>query len=257
MKVSRRFPVFCGAVLALAASAPSMAADGAYVRLGVAAEWSRDAHFRDRDCAATAPPALFGCGAGRDGRTLGARGDFGDGHAFDVAVGRRFSPMLRGELLLTHRRGFDFDGQANFLNVAGPQPVGGSLRSTALFAAGYVDLAPIGRVQPFVGAGVGLARNRVGSMRYGFPGLGANASTTVSGGSHTGFAWMAAAGVNVALDAGWSVDVAWRYTDLGRVRSDHGDATIVRSSGSFDLDIAGTRARLRTHGLSLGLRRSF
>lgn len=257
MKVSRTFTAFCSAVLTLAASAPSMAADDFYARLGIAAEWSRDAHFRDRDCSATAPPALFGCGPGRDGRGLGARGDFGSGQVFDVAVGRRFSPMLRGELLLTHRRGFDFDGQANFLDVSGPQPVGGNLRSTALFAAVYADLARMGRVQPFVGAGVGLAHNRVGSMRYAFPGLGANATTTVSGGSHTGFAWMAAAGVNIALDAGWSMDVAWRYADLGRVRSDHGDATIVRSSGSFGLDIAGTRARLRTHGLSLGLRRSF
>jgi opacity protein-like surface antigen len=229
----------------------------AYFAFGVAAEWSRDTHFRDRDCAASSPPALFGCGPGRDGRALGARGDFGTGHAFDGAIGYRFSPALRGELRLTHRSGFDFDGEANFLNVSGPQPVDGSLRSTALFALGYVDLVRVGRVQPFFGAGVGLARNRIGDMRYAFPGLGANASTTVSGGSHTGLAWMASAGVNVALEAGWSLDVAWRYADLGRIGTDHGGATIVRSSGSFELDIAGTRSRLRTQGLSLGLRRAF
>jgi opacity protein-like surface antigen len=258
MKVSPRVSVLFGALVAtLATVAPAVAAGDTYVRAGIAAERSRDAHFRDRDCAATTPPALFGCGPGRDGRALGARGDFGRGVAIDIAVGRRVSPALRGELQLTHRRGFGFGGQANFRNVSGPQPVDARVRSTALLVAAYVDLVPIGRVQPFVGAGLGVARNRIGSMRYGFPGLGANASTTVSGGSHTGFAWMATAGVNVALSAGWSLDVAWRYSDLGRIRTDHGEATIARAAGSFELDIAGTRARLRTQGLALGLRRSF
>ena len=48
--------------------------------------------------------------------------------------------------------------------------------------------------------------------------------------------------------------MALRYTELGKMKTDDGSATIIRPSRTFMLDIAGTRAALRTIGVSVSLR---
>jgi opacity protein-like surface antigen len=243
--------------IAAVASLPAAAHDDGYVRAGFGVDASANARFADVHCARTDPPALFGCVAGNDGRALGARGDFGRALALDAGLGRRFSPRWRGEVLLGGHPQMRFHGNANFLGVSGAQPVDARVRSLALFAVGWFDVPATGRWQPFVGVGVGVARNRLGTMAYGFPGLAPGAATRVHGGNRTGFAWLASAGVAVALTDRLHLDLAWRYTDLGEVRTDSGSATIIRSSGNHRLDIAATRAPLRTRGLLASLRYRF
>ncbi len=243
------------ATLTLPASA--WAQSGPYLRGGLGMDWSDDTRFEDQDCSRTDPPALFGCVAGSDGEPLGAGGDFGEGAVLDAAIGYRFSPRLRAEALLSYRPDMDFAGEADFLNVPGRQPVSADMRSLGVFAVGYVDLPPMGRLQPFIGAGIGAAHNRIGSVTYGFPGLGANAATVIRGGSHTDLAYLVTLGAAVPLTDRLTLDIAYRYTDLGEVRTDSGTATIVRNSGTRTLDIAGIQAELKTHGVMASLRYDF
>ena len=127
--------------------------------------------------------------------------------------------------------------------------------------AGYVDLAGLGLPKPgpfapFVGAGIGAAHTRIGKTTMTFPAT----TTTVPGGSRTQLAWMAAAGVAVALDERVSLDLAWRYTDLGLVRTSRGPGRVVWRDGSEEplpLDLAPTKARLKGHGIRLSLRYAF
>ena len=91
-------------------------------------------------------------------------------------------------------------------------------------------------------------------MTYSFPGISLSAVTNTRGGTHTGFAWSAAAGLAYRLSAAATLEVDLCTTDLGEVRTDAGEATIVRPRGAFALDVAGTRADLRTTGVTLGLR---
>ena len=56
------------------------------------------------------------------------------------------------------------------------------------------------------------------------------------------------------------LDLAWRYTDLGKVRTDRGPGRVVWRDGSREplpLDLAPTEARLRGHGIRLSLRYAF
>ena len=76
-----------GLALALAAGSASAGDVRPYLRGLVGYDWSRDANFEDADCASTSPAALFGCGEGEDGDTLGAYGDFGASPLFEVAAG--------------------------------------------------------------------------------------------------------------------------------------------------------------------------
>lgn len=256
--------VLAGAFLACALPLAATRADEArfYLRGGLGGEWSTRTNLRDLDCTQAAPPALFGCGPGIDDRALGARGDFGRSATFDFGFGYRVLPAFRGELLLTYRPGLAFSGRANFLATPGPQPVSADADSFSAMAVGYIDLArlglpPLGPVEPFVGGGVGVARHDIDRVTFAFPGLGANATTVIQGGESTRFAYMLTAGGAVRLSDRLTLDIAYRYSDLGTVRTASGPAVITRTSFTRTLDIAGTQADLVTHGVSASLRAGF
>lgn len=261
-RITLRIPALVAASLVAAAlsaiASPAAAAPPLYVRLGAGYGESGDTTVRDLDCGATEPPALFGCGDGPDGRSLGARGDFGETEAVDLGVGWEVSPRVRVELALVARPGLSLDAEANFLDVTEEQPVTADGESLSAFVALAYELGPERwRVRPFVAAGAGAARNEIDEITYAFPGIAPGALTATQGGSHTDFAWTASAGLAVPLSQSSTLDLAVRYTDLGEVRTDAGEATIVRPARTFALDIAGTRADLETLGAQLSLRYRF
>jgi opacity protein-like surface antigen len=224
-----------------------------YVRGGVAIEQSGDTTIADRDCASANPPALFGCGNGADGRTLGAHGDFGTVEAFDVAIGASLGDHVRVELALTNRD-LDLGASANFTGVRGAQPVRAKGSSRALLLNGFWTCDNGADIQPFVFAGAGIARNEIDDVRYAFPSIAANAVTITQGGSSTGLAWNAGAGVSMRMASSLFVDVALRYTDLRDIETDAGDATIVRPARTIVLGIDGARANADTLGVAITLR---
>ena len=228
-----------------------------YLRIGLGADDSAPATFRDGKCSAEKPPALFGCGKGENGSPLNAVGAFGSGAVIDAALGYRLNDWLRAEALFSYRPSYDYSGEANFLNAGSLQPVSANLSSIAGFAVGYVDLPKIGKIQPFFGAGLGGARNRISSMHYDFPKLGSNASTTIVGGTSKGFAWLLTAGVGIPLSENLNLDIAYRYTDLGHVKTSDGIAAIERQTGSNLIEIAGIQSNLQTHGAMATLRYHF
>lgn len=230
---------------------------GPYLRLGGGLDWSDPSRLRDRDCAATAPPALFGCGSGDNGRSLQALGSFSQTPVLDGAVGYRFTSWLRAEALLSWRPQLQFDGRSNFLGAGPGQSVSGSVNSLAGFAVAYVDLPRVAGVRPFLGAGIGAARNRLEGLEFRFPAIAADATTTTTGGSSSGLATLLTAGIAVPLSERLSLDLAYRFTDLGTVRGRSGKATVVRPRGTRRLTIAGTETDLQTQGLQMSLRYSF
>ena len=80
---------------------------------------------------------------------------------------------------------------------------------------GVPSLGPFG---PFVGACLGVVRTRIGQTRMTFPA----AAAIVPDASRTGLAWMVTAGVAAALSERVTLDLAWRYTDLGAVHTGRG-----------------------------------
>ena len=72
--------------------------------------------------------------------------------------------------------------------------------------------------------------------------------------------WMVTAGFTVPPNERHGLDVAWRYSDLGEVRTGRGEGGVEWRDGSREplpLDLAPTRARIRSHGLRGSLRHSF
>lgn len=240
-------------------STPEARAEGLYLRLGAGLEQSGSTRFSDRSCNAVAPPALYGCGTGSDGQAIGARGDFGSMAGFEIGLGYHVLPALRLEANLQHRPRFTFSGDANFRGVAGAQPVTARLDASAINLAAFVDLAElgvpgIGPFRPFVGGGIGVSRVEIGSTTFAFPDIAPNAATIVGGGVSTNFSWMLTAGLAANVTERVTLDLAYRYTDLGSITTRDATATIVRPSRTSTLTIAGTKAQLATHGVWLSLR---
>lgn len=236
-------------LLSLVAAAPLFGATP-FLRLGTGLEHGAATTVHDRDCASATPPALFGCVAGNDGRALGARGDSGKGIAWEVGAGVEWTRASRVELALARRGDLDLDAEANFIGVHGRQPVDARIRSTSALLIASHNLGD----HFFISAGAGAARNEIGTTQYGFPGIAADAVTIMPGGTTTGFAWTASAGITLPLSERLALDVGVRYTDLGAVRSEDGEATILRPNRTLTLNIAGTEADLATSGLTVSMR---
>lgn len=242
------------------ASQPQLSepASGAYLRLGGGLDWPGAEVFRDGNgCASLEPPALFGCGAGEDGRSLGARNSVVQSPVLDAGLGYRFTPWLRAEALLSWRPQVDLSGQANFRGAGADQPVSVDAQSLAGFGVAYVDLPRLAGVQPFLGAGLGVARNQVRGITYRFPAIAADATTSLPSGTSSDLAWLLTAGVSLPLSERLALDLAYRYTDLGSLTTPSGTAEVVRPAGRRTIPIGGTTALLRNQGLQLSLRYAF
>lgn len=249
-----RVPLCLAILLAGALATPAHAAD-LYLRSGFGYETSDDLVLEDVDCDAGAPAALFGCGAGNDGRPIAARGDLGATGVVELGAGVRIGDHLRLELALADRTGLDLEANANFPRVSTTQPVTADGRSVSAMLVAALDLGPASwRARPFVLAGAGAARNATSDVLFRFPSLAPNAVTVIQGGTHTDFAWTAGAGVSIRLSPANDLELAARWSDLGELRTDAGPATIVRSRGTFVVPVAPTHADVAVAGVAVSLR---
>ena len=248
-------------VLLAAMSAGSAAAEDLYLRAGVGLDRPTETEFRDANCEIEVPVPLYGCGSGPDGAPYRSKGEFGTVTGFEVGLGGAVMPAVRIEALVEYRPRLAFSGRANFLAPDRRQSVSVNLSVLSGMVAAYADLPQLGLpglgpFEPFVGAGVGVARIGTGETRMTFPAT----STRVPGTHRTGFAWMATAGVSTPLGESTTLDLAWRYTDLGTAETGTGGGRVVWRDGSRSplmLDQAASEAPLRSHGLRLSLRYMF
>ncbi len=229
-----------------------------YLRGGIGLDRPGGTEFTDIDCIATSPAALYGCGAGGDGAPYrSSRGDFGTVPSVEVGFGYP-SGTMRLEMLVEYRPRFSFGGRANFLAPGRRQSVSMDLSPVSGMLAGFYDFpkhgsARSGAFVPFVEAGIGIAHTRTREMSMTFP----VRTTTVPGASRTELAWMVTAGVAMEVGERTTLDLGWRYTDLGEVHTGRGAGRVVWRDGSRDplpLDLAPTRARLAGHGFRISLR---
>ncbi|MCY4420128.1 MAG: outer membrane beta-barrel protein [Gammaproteobacteria bacterium] len=228
-----------------------------YLRGGLGFDQLDNTEFTDADCASTVPAALYGCGIGGDGAHYRSVGDFDEVLALELGLGYA-TGATRIEMQLEYRPRFEFEGRANFLAPNRQQSVSANLSSVSGMLAGYVDfdglvLPTSASLVPFVGAGIGAVRTRIGKTTMTFPAT----TTIVPGDSRTQLAWMATAGFAISSEEGVSLDLAWRYTDLGGIRTPQGSGSVVWHDGSRQpllLDLAPTKAGLRGHGIRLSLR---
>ncbi len=204
-----------------------------YVRGDLGGALSPDAHFKSDDPVAN--NALLGPG----GRIKG--GIDGTG-AFDIGVGTRVAPYLRFDGTLTYIPSLKFSGSDN---VGAGSVETANINSLVGMVNTYFDLAGVaptafGPFQPYIDGGIGAARNQVDNMGSTLVG------GTIAGDTNTSFAWGLGAGVGYSLSPNTTLDVSYKYLDLGDARTGFSDNT--------STSVSPLKADLRTNTIMVGLR---
>ena len=186
------------AACGLAAAAPAQAQ--MYWRIDVGWSQPDDAEFKDNDFYNSGN--IWGDPTGTQPGTLNNV----DGSLIvGAGVGYRFASSLRGDVTLTYRGFYDLN-ESTF-----EARYNASVTSTALMVNGYYDFSA-GGVRPYIGAGIGWARNETSDLHQNF-GLGF--INTFSGATRDDTAYALMAGVGIPY-SGWTLDIGLRYVDLGK-----------------------------------------
>jgi opacity protein-like surface antigen len=219
-----------------------------YLRAEVGYAWSKDADLRDD---ATTPGSFLICG-NAPCTTPGTLNDIGDSYVLGAGVGYRVTPNIRGELAVGYRGGFELDEA----DAVAPTPTTftGKIRSWTAMLNGYYDFSAAGPWKPYVTGGIGVARNKVKTISATNPSAATLpalfSNYQLVGDSDTSFAWTIGAGVGYAVGPKVTLELGYRYVDLG-------DLKVPSQTVSFNtgpVSYPGAKGELRTHEITLGFR---
>jgi len=184
---------------------------------------------------------------------------FTGGTSYGVGVGYQFNSWFRADITGEYRSKVMFSG-TDFASIAGLGPISdvysARFSSWVAMANVYVDLGTWWCITPFVGVGLGGAFNQISGLTdFGAipsPGVGSvNAAVYVANAVDTkvNFAWAAHAGLAYKVSPNFTIELAYRYLDLG--------TGITGGGSTFD----GTRSArafefhdLTSHDIKLGVR---
>ncbi len=215
---------------------------GLYVRADVGGAFEQDVTFRDTD------PSAANCDLCGDLFPTSA----GNSIFLGVGVGYRLNPMFRADLTVDYLTPAKVNGHSTGI---APSTASADLDSLVGLVNGYFDLASafpdrFRRLQPYISAGIGVARNHLG--------ITTGVSTligpfTLESASHINFAWAVGAGVGLALTPELTLDLGYKYLDTGEVRN---GATLAAGGTFFQLTSSKT-GDLGIHTVTIGLRYGF
>jgi opacity protein-like surface antigen len=146
-----------------------------------------------------------------------------------VGFGYKFLNWLRGDITLDYRDNAAFSGTTSASNyVNGYSIENAKYESTTLLVNGYVDLGEWSGISTYIGAGIGMAHNRLQNYRAqancyvvcnaGVP-AGLQPATYLPPGTRYNIAWALMAGVGVTLGSGFTLDAGYRYVNLGEAKT--------------------------------------
>lgn len=229
VRFMRRFILPLGAAILLGSGLAARAADPEFQRLGKEGDFSLtppevtvgpEAGWYLRGDVGYVVPQMGAVSVG--GAPLAASSDLSSGWSLGAAFGYRFDGPFRLEA------GVDYLGMGHSDTAAGALGVD----ATVAMASLYWDVIDIAGFTPYVGGGVGFAIVNLDSP----PGITAS-------GNDWGLAFSLAAGVNYAITSQWSIDVGYRYIDLG-------SRTVAAPASPTTLDVES----LSAHQIRLGFR---
>ena len=188
-------------------------------------------------------------------QTLG----FNTAGIFGLGAGYQFNNWFRADVTGEYR------GNSQFFGTDAVTSPGGVATHTyhatksewLVMANGYVDLGTWWCVTPFIGAGVGMARVTIadytdtGSVNNNGAGFGAFPSfASAPAASKWNFAWALHAGVAYRVSPNFTVELAYRYLDMGNGLT--GDLRAF--DGTNDTVNPTTFKNITSHDLKLGVR---
>lgn len=232
-------PVFAAIVAAVLGYGIPACAEGIYLRADVGRSASNDHDYQSK--------ANSGIGGNISGQVSG---DLGDSTAWGGGLGYQFNKVLRADATYMRRTGFEVDGLS-----ANNQQYNVDVENQTLMLTAYLQIDGLLTVdlhgfQPYVGAGVGMARNKTDERRVNAAGV----SSAAPGETVDEFAWHLTAGSGYAVTPNIVIDLGYRYLDAGKFSSPAGNVTV---GGAVVAQTNGSEGDLTAHEVTLGLRYTF
>jgi len=176
---------------------------------------------------------------------------FGSAPIYGVGLGYQFNHWLRMDATIEYRGKAQFQG-LDIVNYGQGVDEYHAYKSewVGLFNV-YADLGTWWNITPFIGVGVGGSYNRISSfIDVNTPNLGVAYAPTAS---KWNFAWAAYAGFAYHVTHNFTVELAYRYIDLGNAQS--GD--LVTYNGINLVNNPMEFRDITSHDLRLGVRWNF
>ena len=156
--------------------------------------------------------------------------DLGTGSAFGFSVGKYLTDSFRLELEAIKRAGYEYDVRASDTGLTNITEKA-KIQTETLFINGFYDFQPFTMsntaITPYLGGGVGISRNKMGTSVIYNNGLAT--TLTVDDNTINQFAYKLSAGTLVSLTEQLSLDVNYQYVNLGAFKS----GTEVLTNGAF------------------------
>ena len=175
---------------------------------------------------------------------------------FGIGIGYNFNNWLRFDVTGEYRSRANFHGTQVITSGGGTitDEYSASKSEWLFLFNGYVDLGTWNGFTPFVGAGVGVSRNTISSFQDICTVCGPTGSVAFGDETSTwNFAWAIHAGVAYKVSKNFTVELAYRYLDMGNAESGDiytylGGNTVVNPMQFNDLT---------SHDIKLGVRFNF
>ena len=182
--------------------------------------------------------------------------NFNSAGIFGLGVGYRLNNWFRGDITGEYRGNSQFLGtdQITYLGGVGTDTYHATKSEWVVLANAYVDLGTWWCMTPFIGAGVGGARvsiNNFTDQSITNAGLGAQPGLAFGDNvSKWNFAWALHAGVAYKVTPNFTVELAYRYLDMG----DGLTGDLRTFDGTNGIVNPTTFKSITSHDLKLGVR---
>jgi opacity protein-like surface antigen len=176
--------------------------------------------------------------------------EFDSGWLFGIGVGYQFNSWFRADLTGEYRGGVSFHGLDLVRDGGGQLDDNYWARKSEwlVLANAYFDLGTWYGLTPFIGAGVGTARVTISDFKdIGVVGQGGGYADSAS---KWNLAWAAHAGLAYKVNPGFTVELAYRYVDLGKGTS--GD--LIQYDGTNNFNNPMEFKNITSHDVKLGVR---
>ena len=179
-----------------------------------------------------------------------------------VGIGYRFNNWFRIDGTFEYRGGAQIGVNDHltysngFTTVQQTNSYKGNLTSLVTLFNGYIDLGTWNCLTPYIGAGIGYASNRIGGLTdQGIVYAGGPSSATLGtagSGTKSGLAWALMAGVGYEVNKNLTLEIGYRYLNLG-------DAQSGRIQNAFlPQSYAPLKAKsIDSHDIKIGMRWNF
>lgn len=223
---------------------------GFYLRGEVGYGWTRGAGLTDNSAPTSSVCVIC---SSTQLNNLGSGAELGGG------VGYRINDWLRAEATIAYR---------GWYQLSATDPDGFSYKSDVKSLVGMANLlvdppVKLGPLQPYLGAGIGIAHNTMGTISQNayFPSVGIGASESDPGGSSNNFAWQLMAGLAWPLTSTLTAELGYRYLDAGKIQTSAGTSQFSIYGGGINfttpVTTTGVKGNLAVNEVVLALRWAF